>query len=233
MADQNPESIDQSFFRDLMDSVCRWRKEKKSRILYWVFGLSSVDANMGLCNAGRWILLVDGWMDGSLLDGSRSLTLQHTFEKLEKDQTGTPSVREDIQSKRNWVTCRNVPIAFSASAGLAFLLQDSHSAPATLWPPSPKKVMLRATSALFSKLPSMSSSLTFKPCKLALVQLAVTADKNANLANARAHVLQAANNGANVIVLPVRYQTFDLFSMAVVCMAVVYMIPFFLPFSQH
>ncbi|GJJ68732.1 omega-amidase [Entomortierella parvispora] len=62
--------------------------------------------------------------------------------------------------------------------------------------------MLRATSALFSKASSMSSSLAFKPCKLALVQLAVTADKSANLANARAHVLEAANNGANVIVLP-------------------------------
>ncbi|KAI7831286.1 carbon-nitrogen hydrolase [Gamsiella multidivaricata] len=41
-----------------------------------------------------------------------------------------------------------------------------------------------------------------KPCRLALVQLAVTADKDANLANARTHVLEAASNGANLIVLP-------------------------------
>ncbi|KAF9933948.1 hypothetical protein FBU30_003892 [Linnemannia zychae] len=40
------------------------------------------------------------------------------------------------------------------------------------------------------------------PCKLALIQLAVTADKAANLANARTHVLEAASNGANLIVLP-------------------------------
>ncbi|KAG0056702.1 hypothetical protein BGZ83_003945 [Gryganskiella cystojenkinii] len=48
----------------------------------------------------------------------------------------------------------------------------------------------------------MSSSLSFKPCKLALVQLSVTGNKSANLANARAHVLEAASKGANVIVLP-------------------------------
>ncbi|KAF8934270.1 putative nitrilase family protein [Dissophora ornata] len=47
----------------------------------------------------------------------------------------------------------------------------------------------------------MSSSAA-KPCKLALIQLAVTADKDANLANARTHVLQAASNNANLIVLP-------------------------------
>ncbi|KAG0377650.1 hypothetical protein BGX24_005719 [Mortierella sp. AD032] len=40
------------------------------------------------------------------------------------------------------------------------------------------------------------------PCKLALIQLAVTADKEANLANARTHVLEAASKGANLIVLP-------------------------------
>jgi hypothetical protein len=42
-----------------------------------------------------------------------------------------------------------------------------------------------------------------KPCKLALIQLAVSADKEANLANARTHVLEAASKGANLIVLPV------------------------------
>ena len=45
---------------------------------------------------------------------------------------------------------------------------------------------------------------TAKPCKLALIQLAVSADKNTNLANARTHVLEAASKGANLIVLPVR-----------------------------
>lgn len=38
--------------------------------------------------------------------------------------------------------------------------------------------------------------------KLALVQLLVTANKEANLANARSKVLEAAKNGANVVVLP-------------------------------
>ncbi|KAG0364732.1 hypothetical protein BGZ54_007203 [Gamsiella multidivaricata] len=48
----------------------------------------------------------------------------------------------------------------------------------------------------------MTSPAPMKPCRLALVQLAVTADKDANLANARTHVLEAASNGANLIVLP-------------------------------
>ncbi|KAF9291214.1 hypothetical protein BGZ68_004734 [Mortierella alpina] len=47
-----------------------------------------------------------------------------------------------------------------------------------------------------------STSNNYKPCKLALVQLAVGADKDANLANARTHVLEAASKGANLIVLP-------------------------------
>ncbi|KAG0241550.1 carbon-nitrogen hydrolase [Mortierella sp. GBAus27b] len=47
----------------------------------------------------------------------------------------------------------------------------------------------------------MASS-TSKPCKLALVQLAVTANKDDNLANARTHVLEAASKGANLVVLP-------------------------------
>ncbi|KAL2911801.1 hypothetical protein HK105_208734 [Polyrhizophydium stewartii] len=46
---------------------------------------------------------------------------------------------------------------------------------------------------------SSSASSSFK---LALVQLFVTANKQANLANARRLVLQAAGNGANVVVLP-------------------------------
>ncbi|KAF9186115.1 hypothetical protein BGZ51_002240 [Haplosporangium sp. Z 767] len=41
-----------------------------------------------------------------------------------------------------------------------------------------------------------------KPCKLALIQLGVTADKDINLTNARTHVLEAASQGANLIVLP-------------------------------
>ncbi|KAF9424147.1 hypothetical protein BGZ76_003553 [Entomortierella beljakovae] len=49
---------------------------------------------------------------------------------------------------------------------------------------------------------STTTTTTTAPCKLALVQLAVTADKNSNLANARIHVLEAASNGANLIVLP-------------------------------
>ncbi|KAI9232820.1 MAG: carbon-nitrogen hydrolase [Podila humilis] len=49
---------------------------------------------------------------------------------------------------------------------------------------------------------STSSSSNTPTCKLALVQLHVTADKDANLANARNHVLEAASKGANLIVLP-------------------------------
>lgn len=42
----------------------------------------------------------------------------------------------------------------------------------------------------------------FSPFKLALVQLAVSPNKEDNLQNARAHVLEASTNGANVVVLP-------------------------------
>lgn len=38
--------------------------------------------------------------------------------------------------------------------------------------------------------------------KLALIQLKVTANKSLNLSNATAKVLTAAQNGANIIVLP-------------------------------
>ncbi|KAK1023776.1 Omega-amidase nit3, partial [Friedmanniomyces endolithicus] len=41
-----------------------------------------------------------------------------------------------------------------------------------------------------------------KPLKLALVQLAAGADKNANLSHARNKVLEAASNGAKLVVLP-------------------------------
>ncbi|KAF2719818.1 carbon-nitrogen hydrolase [Polychaeton citri CBS 116435] len=41
-----------------------------------------------------------------------------------------------------------------------------------------------------------------KPLKLALVQLATGADKAANLSRARSKVLEAAGNGANLVVLP-------------------------------
>ncbi|KAL7754415.1 Omega-amidase nit3 [Sorochytrium milnesiophthora] len=41
-----------------------------------------------------------------------------------------------------------------------------------------------------------------KPFRLALLQLRVTADKASNLNNARAKILEAAHNGANIVVLP-------------------------------
>lgn len=69
--------------------------------------------------------------------------------------------------------------------------------------------MLRAAFSSFK--PSFSSFSTMahtKPCKLALIQLAVSADKDANLANARTHVLEAASKGANLIVLPVTLPPF-------------------------
>lgn len=45
----------------------------------------------------------------------------------------------------------------------------------------------------------------FLSFKLALVQLSVSANKEENLENARQLVLEAARNGANVVVLPVRF----------------------------
>jgi predicted amidohydrolase len=45
----------------------------------------------------------------------------------------------------------------------------------------------------------------FRPLRLALVQLATTADKQANLQRARRFVNEASKNGANVVVLPVCY----------------------------
>ena len=44
---------------------------------------------------------------------------------------------------------------------------------------------------------------TFQPFRLALIQLATTADKALNLRRARKLVTEAAANGAKVIVLPV------------------------------
>jgi omega-amidase len=44
---------------------------------------------------------------------------------------------------------------------------------------------------------------TFRPFRLALIQLATTADKTANLRRARTLVKEASTKGANVIVLPV------------------------------
>jgi hypothetical protein len=44
---------------------------------------------------------------------------------------------------------------------------------------------------------------TFRPFRLALIQLAITADKTANLRRARTLVKEASTKGANVIVLPV------------------------------
>lgn len=68
--------------------------------------------------------------------------------------------------------------------------------------------MLRAAFSSFKpSFPKASFSTmtnSAKTCKLALIQLAVSADKDANLANARTHVLEAASKGANLIVLPVR-----------------------------
>lgn len=46
------------------------------------------------------------------------------------------------------------------------------------------------------------ASLLKKPLKLALVQLSTGADKAANLARARARVLEATSKGANLVVLP-------------------------------
>ncbi|KAK3838599.1 MAG: carbon-nitrogen hydrolase [Linnemannia elongata] len=66
--------------------------------------------------------------------------------------------------------------------------------------------MLRAAFSSFKpSFPKASFSTmtnSAKTCKLALIQLAVSADKDANLANARTHVLEAASKGANLIVLP-------------------------------
>ena len=45
----------------------------------------------------------------------------------------------------------------------------------------------------------------FQPLRLALIQLATTADKRANLLRTRKLVEKACGNGANVIVLPVLY----------------------------
>jgi predicted amidohydrolase len=43
----------------------------------------------------------------------------------------------------------------------------------------------------------------FRPLRLALIQLATTADKQANLRRARSLVKEATTKGANVVVLPV------------------------------
>jgi hypothetical protein len=43
----------------------------------------------------------------------------------------------------------------------------------------------------------------FRPFRLALIQLATSADKQGNLRQARALVKEACSNGANVVVLPV------------------------------
>jgi len=45
---------------------------------------------------------------------------------------------------------------------------------------------------------------TFRQLRLALIQLATTADKAANLRRARTLVQEASKNGANVVVLPVQ-----------------------------
>ena len=47
------------------------------------------------------------------------------------------------------------------------------------------------------------SSINNKSFKLACIQLAVTADKSANLLKAKSKILEASRNGAKVIVLPV------------------------------
>jgi omega-amidase len=43
----------------------------------------------------------------------------------------------------------------------------------------------------------------FRPFRLALIQLATSADKQSNLRRARQLVKEACSNGANVVVLPV------------------------------
>ena len=44
---------------------------------------------------------------------------------------------------------------------------------------------------------------TFRPLRLALIQLATTVDKQSNLRRAHLLVKEACTNGANVVVLPV------------------------------
>jgi hypothetical protein len=51
-----------------------------------------------------------------------------------------------------------------------------------------------------SKAPILSPS---SPFKLALIQLAIGADKSKNLQHAKSKILEAAGHGANVVVLPV------------------------------
>ncbi|RKP09238.1 omega-amidase NIT2 [Thamnocephalis sphaerospora] len=48
----------------------------------------------------------------------------------------------------------------------------------------------------------MAAASLFRPFRLALVQLAVSAQKTQNIANARTHVLEAAQKGAQVVCLP-------------------------------
>lgn len=82
-------------------------------------------------------------------------------------------------------------------------------------------LMLRAAFSsfkpFFTKASFSTMTNTAKPCKLALIQLAVTADKDANLANARTHVLEAASKGANLIVLPVRFPSLFYLFLAPPC----------------
>ncbi|TDZ67233.1 Hydrolase [Colletotrichum trifolii] len=54
----------------------------------------------------------------------------------------------------------------------------------------------------FRNMATSASPVLKKPVKLACIQLASGADKAANLANARAKVLEAASAGANIVVLP-------------------------------
>ena len=53
--------------------------------------------------------------------------------------------------------------------------------------------------------PTMTSLIpaSFRPFRLALIQLATTTDKQANLRRARLLVKEARSKGANVVVLPV------------------------------
>lgn len=60
--------------------------------------------------------------------------------------------------------------------------------------------LIKSTYQTMSKAPILSPS---SPFKLALIQLAIGADKSKNLQHAKSKILEAAGQGANVVVLPV------------------------------
>jgi omega-amidase len=70
---------------------------------------------------------------------------------------------------------------------------------------------------LLKKMASVLS--TASPFKLALVQLGgVGADKTKNLVHTREKILEAAKNGAHVVVLPVSFIAEKLYSSKLTCL---------------